>query len=97
MGVGAVFAGGCNVGQGLTGISSVSIHSFIAVAGILIGMLSNLWLLQRLPKTDTGYEAGLLSPAISDSRENSHAAYTTHLVPHRFITLAIGGYTGRCF
>lgn len=47
MGIGAVFAGGCNVGQGLTGISSVSIHSFIAVAGILIGMLFSLWLLQR--------------------------------------------------
>lgn len=47
MGIGAVFAGGCNVGQGLTGISTLSVHSFLAVAGILIGMLSTLWLLER--------------------------------------------------
>lgn len=47
MGIGAVFAGGCNVGQGLTGISSMSIQSFIAVGGILIGMLFGLRLLLR--------------------------------------------------
>jgi len=47
MGVGAIFAGGCNIGQGLTGISTVSVHSFLAVAGIMVGMLSMLWLLQR--------------------------------------------------
>lgn len=47
MGIGAVFAGGCNVGQGLSGISSLSIHSFIAVGGILIGMLVSLRRLQR--------------------------------------------------
>jgi hypothetical protein len=47
MGIGAVFAGGCNVGQGLSGISTTSLSSFMAVAGILIGMLAGLRLLQR--------------------------------------------------
>jgi hypothetical protein len=28
---------GCSVGQGLTGLSTLSLVSFIAVAGILIG------------------------------------------------------------
>ena len=45
MGVGAVFAGGCNVGQGLTGLSTFSITSIIAVGGILSGMsLTLAWI-----------------------------------------------------
>ena len=37
MGVGGVTAMGCTVGQGLSGISTLSITSFIAVAAILVG------------------------------------------------------------
>ena len=38
MGFGAVLAGGCNIGQGLSGISTFSIHSLIALVSIVIGM-----------------------------------------------------------
>ena len=37
MGAGGAMAYGCSVGQGLTGLSTLSLLSFIAVAGILIG------------------------------------------------------------
>jgi len=37
MGAGGVMAFGCSVGQGLTGLSTLSLSSFIAVAGILLG------------------------------------------------------------
>ena len=42
MGVGGVMAFGCSVGQGLTGLSTLSLASFIAVAGILIGTAAGL-------------------------------------------------------
>ena len=37
MGAGGVMAFGCSVGQGLTGLSTLSLSSLIAVAGILLG------------------------------------------------------------
>lgn len=37
MGVGGVMAYGCSVGQGLTGISTLALASFVAVAGIMAG------------------------------------------------------------
>src|ERR1700742_1999880 len=37
MGTGGVMAFGCSVGQGLTGLSTLSVASFIAVAGIVLG------------------------------------------------------------
>ncbi|VIO71382.1 hypothetical protein CI1B_35660 [Bradyrhizobium ivorense] len=37
MGTGGVMAFGCSVGQGLTGLSTLSLSSFIAIAGILLG------------------------------------------------------------
>ncbi|KJC54318.1 membrane protein [Bradyrhizobium sp. LTSP849] len=42
MGVGGVMAFGCSVGQGLTGVSTLALGSFIAVAGILIGTAAGL-------------------------------------------------------
>jgi uncharacterized protein len=42
MGAGGVMAFGCSVGQGLTGLSTLSLASFIAVAGILIGTTAGL-------------------------------------------------------
>jgi uncharacterized membrane protein YedE/YeeE len=47
MGAGAMFAGGCNIGQGLTGVATVSLGSLIAVVGILGGMLFGLWRMNR--------------------------------------------------
>ena len=40
MGTGGVMAFGCSVGQGLTGLSTLSVASFIAVAGIVLGTAS---------------------------------------------------------
>jgi hypothetical protein len=37
MGAGGVMALGCSIGQGLTGISTLALASFVAVAGILVG------------------------------------------------------------
>ena len=37
MGIGGVMAFGCSIGQGLTGVSTLALGSFVAVAGILLG------------------------------------------------------------
>ncbi|MBL8345366.1 MAG: YeeE/YedE family protein [Rubrivivax sp.] len=42
MGFGGVTALGCTVGQGLTGISTLAIGSFIALAGLVIGCVATL-------------------------------------------------------
>ncbi len=51
MGVGGVTALGCTVGQGLSGLSTLSLGSFIAVAGIVAGALLALryqiWRIER--------------------------------------------------
>lgn len=48
MGVGAQFAGGCNVGQGLTGVSTLSITSLLATLAMFCGMILALaWMQQR--------------------------------------------------
>jgi hypothetical protein len=47
MGAGAVMAGGCNLGQGLTGLATLSLQSLVAVAAILLGMRIGLWWLER--------------------------------------------------
>lgn len=51
MGVGGVTALGCTVGQGLSGLSTLSLTSLIAVLGIVLGAVLGLrfqmWLLER--------------------------------------------------
>jgi len=51
MGVGGVTAMGCTIGQGLSGLSTLSLGSLIAVAGIGLGAVGALrfqmWLLER--------------------------------------------------
>lgn len=51
MGVGGVTALGCTVGQGLSGLSTLSLTSMIAVTGIALGAVAGLrlqiWLLER--------------------------------------------------
>lgn len=51
MGVGGVTAMGCTVGQGLSGLSTLALGSFIAMAGILAGaVLALRWQLWRLER-----------------------------------------------
>lgn len=47
MGVGAILASGCNVGQGLTGLATLSLQSIVATVAIVFGMSIGMWWLQR--------------------------------------------------
>ena len=48
MGLGGVMAMGCTIGQGLSGLSTLSLGSFIAVLGIVLGAVLTLqWQLRR--------------------------------------------------
>jgi hypothetical protein len=51
MGVGGVTALGCTIGQGLSGISTLSLGSFLALAGILAGGVAGVryqaWRVER--------------------------------------------------
>jgi uncharacterized membrane protein YedE/YeeE len=48
MGFGGVLAMGCTLGQGLSGLSTLSLGSFIAVLGIVAGAVAALqWQLRR--------------------------------------------------
>jgi hypothetical protein len=42
MGIGGVMAFGCSIGQGLTGVSTLALGSFVALAGILVGTTAGL-------------------------------------------------------
>lgn len=48
MGTGGVLGLGCSVGQGITGLSTLSLGSFLTVAGIVAGALA---VLRREPET----------------------------------------------
>ncbi len=48
MGVGATLAGGCNIGQGITGLSTLSVESILAVIFIFLGMYVGVKGLQYL-------------------------------------------------
>jgi uncharacterized membrane protein YedE/YeeE len=52
MGVGGVTAMGCTVGQGLSGVSTLALGSFVALAGIVVGAVLALryqmWRLERM-------------------------------------------------
>lgn len=37
MGIGAVLAGGCNLGHGVTGVSTMALSSFVAIGAIILG------------------------------------------------------------
>jgi len=51
MGVGGVVALGCTIGQGLSGISTLSLGSFLALAGIMAGaVLALRWQAARLER-----------------------------------------------
>ena len=52
MGVGGVTALGCTIGQGLSGVSTLAIGSFIAlgaiIAGAVLALRYQMWRLDRL-------------------------------------------------
>jgi len=51
MGIGGVTAMGCTIGQGLSGLSTLSLTSFVAVAAIIAGAVAGLrfqfWQVER--------------------------------------------------
>jgi hypothetical protein len=48
MGTGGIAALGCTIGQGLTGLSTLSIGSLLAMSSIMIGARLGLyWLVER--------------------------------------------------
>ena len=47
IGFGAVLAGGCNIGQGLSGAATLSVTTLLAVAGILDGMSLGMYWVSR--------------------------------------------------
>lgn len=52
MGSGGAMALGCSVGQGLTGLSTLALSSFVAAAGILLGSAAGLRGLLRVPPSE---------------------------------------------
>ena len=52
MGVGGVLALGCTVGQGLSGVSTLSLGSFVALGSIVVGAMAALkyqmWRVERM-------------------------------------------------
>ncbi len=56
MGVGGVTAMGCTIGQGLSGVSTLALGSFIALAGIIAGAVLALryqvWRIERSVSAD---------------------------------------------
>lgn len=54
MGFGALLAGGCNIGQGLTGAATLSVSSLLAVAGIVGGMTLGMHWISRTASRPTG-------------------------------------------
>ena len=62
MGAGGVTAAGCTIGQGLSGLSTLAIGSFIAVAGIVLGGVATLrfilWQEEREPELGAASSAG---------------------------------------
>lgn len=54
MGFGGVLALGCSIGQGLSGVSTLSLGSVVALAGIAAGGMLALSLFPRSPSTSAG-------------------------------------------
>ncbi len=48
MGIGGVLAFGCTVGQGLTGVSTLAVGSFLALLSIIMGAVAGIKLIERM-------------------------------------------------
>lgn len=57
MGTGGVMALGCSIGQGLTGLTTLALASFVAVAGILLGSAAGLRGVLRVPPLTSAQDA----------------------------------------
>jgi uncharacterized protein len=57
MGSGGAMALGCSIGQGITGISTLALSSFVAVVGILLGTAAGLRGRLRVPPLETSASA----------------------------------------
>lgn len=53
MGVGSIFAGGCNIGQGLSGMSTLAVESVFALITIVSGMYIGIKWLQHAEESGT--------------------------------------------
>jgi hypothetical protein len=47
MGVGGVMALGCTIGQGITGVSTLAIGSFLTFAAIVVGGIAGIKYMER--------------------------------------------------
>jgi uncharacterized protein len=65
MGAGGAMAYGCSIGQGLTGLSTLALASFVAVGGILVGTAAGLRGLLRVQPLVSAQDARV---AAQDSR-----------------------------
>jgi uncharacterized membrane protein YedE/YeeE len=62
MGAGGAMAYGCSIGQGLTGLSTLALASFVAVAGILLGSALGLRGLLRVQPLVSAQDARSVRP-----------------------------------
>jgi hypothetical protein len=61
MGAGGAMAYGCSIGQGLTGLSTLALASFVAVGGILLGSAAGLRGALRVQPLVSAQESGPLT------------------------------------
>ena len=71
MGAGGAMAYGCSIGQGLTGLSTPALASFVAVAGILLGSALGLRGLLRVQPLVSAQDAAQARSADVASRRTS--------------------------
>jgi uncharacterized membrane protein YedE/YeeE len=71
MGVGGAMAYGCSIGQGLTGLSTLALASFVAVAGILLGSALGLRGMLRVQPLMSTQDAAQARSADVASRRTS--------------------------
>ena len=86
MGAGGVMAFGCSIGQGLTGLSTLALASFIAVAGILLGTAAGLrGALQVRPLAAPERHTAFVTIRISECQRAVHRALVGDL--HQLLAL----------
>ena len=69
MGAGGAMAYGCSIGQGLTGLSTLALPSFVAVAGIVLGAAAGLRGPLRVPTLTSGKVDGVIEAGAMQAAE----------------------------